>query len=346
MTQNVNNQQAQTTNTQPQGNNQQEDRKYGALWFQKQPDGTFPILKVRVLHKDVGEFYQTSTHWVQFNKKNGGRGSIRVECNKKGTFGDVRDDIYCPLDAQEKYGAPNTRQWFWVQDMEDGGLKYVEMPYAIRSHLETLQMNYLQGKPLYNQVFQLVRTGQGLNTSYSVMPDPNHPMGEFDLQAFLGSLGLQQLPALLGDKDFPPIWSLTEDQMNDVAQGVMPWQKEQTAYDPRGGQPAQAQQAPAQAGGYPQQAVQQPTTQSTYQPQQAPQAPVQQPVQQQPVYQQPVQQSAPVLEPVQAAAPQPGLTPHTEHVPHVPYTAEGQQLDTEEEEFNELVTDDLPNEFY
>lgn len=363
---NVNYQAQQHTGQAPAGNSpqagqnkpQREERAYSALWFQKTTDGTPSTLKVRVLHNDVSEFLETSTHWVKFTKKNGGQGNIRVECLKQGTFGDVRDSIFCPLDALEKYGEPAKRQWFWVQDMEDGGLKYVEMPYTIRRELESLQFAYLQGKPLHSAVFQLIKSGKGMNTTYQVVPDPNHQIEPFDLQGFLNGLGLQTLPALVGDRDFPPIWRLSPEQTQDVAQGIMPWQKPQNTYDPTGGNqqgvnnnvqgnmaqggaqynPGVAAQAPQTAfsgnmqGGHQQPPVGQPDTNVGGQ--QAPnQGNVTAP---QAAPQNVAEQGAPNLGTVQSDplpesfGTQEEMTPYQEHTPNVPYNQEGKQEEVDE----------------
>lgn len=312
-----------------------EERKYGALWFQKQGPGQYKTMRVRVLHKDVGEFLQTSTHWVQFDTKSGKKGNIRVECAKGGTYGDVRDDIYCPLDAKETYGAPKTRQWFWVQDIEDGGLKYVEMPYSIRASLETLQLNFLRGRPLHDQVFQIIRSGERVNTNYTVLPDPEFPVADFNVQGFLQTLGLDSLPSLTGDKDFPPIWSLSMEQLQGVANGVMPWQQEKKAYDPRGGQTAPQTAQPAHT--YP---------------------PVGNPAEITDPGIAPVG-TAPTFSQAPTGAPNPGYSPTavpqgqgniqdiaTPHVAGVPYTVEHGQLTDEIDEFEEVRTDELPHDFY
>lgn len=345
----------QNTQAPAQQGQQRAPRPYFSLYFPKNTTGQDQTMTFRVLHNNVGEFYQTTTHLVFFEKQGGGKGTIRVECAKGGTYGTVREGIHCPLDATERY-QQKTKQWFWVQDMEDGKLKYLEATYGVRQQLETMQQTMLRGEPLSNAVFTLVKgKDQSGRVAYQVVPDLQYPVEPFDLYGFLASIGLESLPALVGEKDFPPIWKLTSEQLNDVAQGIMPWQKQQTAYNPATGGTAQPAYQPVQQTTAPAyQPVQQPGTTNVHQPQNThlyqPQnthqinQPIEQPVQQvQPPVQQftqPVQQeTAPVLQPVQSGEtfqiPQePPLNAYTPNVEGVPYTAEGgQQLENSEGDF-------------
>lgn len=320
--------------TQNANNTQHEERNYSSLWFPKNETGAPQVMEVRVLHNDVSEFLQTTTHWVGFQKKGGGRGTIRVECAKQGTFGATRDQIYCPLDKLDKYPA-TTKQWFWVMDLTDGGLKYVEMPYSIRASLETLQVASFRGQPLMNFEVQIIKTGKGINTAYQVIPKSTEGV-PFDLKGYLHSLGLEVLPPLVGTENFPPIWSLDEEGLENAAKGIMPWQKggvvesgtpEQNtaAYNPYGNPAPMAQPAQQAQPAYTPQAAQ-PAQQSYAQPAQPAQ----------PTY---VQQGAPNLQTVQsdplpASFGEQPINAFQEHIPNVPYGSNGVQ-EVEEEELED-----------
>ena len=97
------------------------------------------------------------------------------------------------------------------------------MPYSVRQQLEILQTSALRGAPLMNAKLQFIKSGKGLNTQYQVIPEME-PLTDFDLGGYLQTLGLQALPPLVGTENFPPIWSLDEEKLNNVAKGIMPCQ--------------------------------------------------------------------------------------------------------------------------
>lgn len=295
--------------------------KHYSKYFMETARGSkvFVPMNLRVLHVGIDTMVQTSTHlrFIDMKAKDGQapkKRPIRIECLKRGAYGQQRDAINCPMDANEKF--PTTKKyWLWVLDFDDldaetgePRLKSLELPWSAVSQMQTLVDTYLGGQPLWNAHLQIHRTVNGNQTTYAV-----YPMGQsaFDLNSWLAQHGETQLPNMVGPfSEYPPIIKLEPQQMIDFENGVMPWSRQsnptaqaqsapgQPVHAQQGyAQPAYNQQAPA-APAYNQPAPaygQAPQQAPAYaQPQQAPAPNYGAPAQQNaPAYQAPVQQQAP-----------------------------------------------------
>lgn len=307
----------QYTQHQQQAQTQETPKSFFSLWFRKTPGNERDVKNVRILHQSIQDIVQTTTHLRFFDRKDGKKGTYRVECLKKDYFGDYRDRTDCPLCKMERF--PQTRKfWVWVEDLDQPGtIKYMELPYKVIESLETISQQVLSvGSPLWNMKFQIIKSGERLNTNYTVIPVAQEE--PFDIQGLLSSLGLTGLPDLFGEPGgdgFPPIWRMNEHQVLQNAQGIHPWQLGNTAPAVQQAQTQSFEQHVGQqgfAGHTPKQVVQQPYPQY----QQAP---------------------GPVNQEVAGAVPQPSI--HNSGYPSNPAINSGQPVG------NAIKSDPLPPSF-
>lgn len=282
---------------------------YGFRWDSKL---TVQRVAMRILSFDVESMLETSHHTI-FIEKNGKKRPYNFECAKGALFGERRNEVHCPACATDRYPKQRGEKYMWFLDLEDidtatnqPKLKWTTISYSLSQELTNYANYYGQGKPLFQLPLVLERQRAVKKTTYLVRNIPNAPQVDtFDLNAWLLSNNLTELPPIVGDKSvFPPIIKVTAAELQAVAQGQLPWGATQA-------QPVVQPQAYAQPFvGQAQTPYGQPVQPAYQQPMQPAYAqPVQQPVYAQPAqpqmaYQQPApQMTQPAAAPINMAAP-------------------------------------------
>lgn len=304
---------------------------YGFRWDTKQP---LQRVTMRILSFDIDSLIETSHHTI-FIEKNGKKRPYNFECLKGSLFGDRRNEVACPACASERYPKQRGEKYLWFLDLQDidtqsnqPKLKWTTITYSLAMELKNHMEYYGQGRPLFQIPLVLERQKSEKKTTYVVRGIPNMAqVDNFDLNAWLLSNNLTELPPIVGDKSvFPPIIKVTPAEMNSVAAGQLPWgtTQAQPAVQPQAYtqpfvgqapvQPAYAQVAPqpAQVVNYGQPMYQQPQQQVYTQP-------VAQPVVQ-PTVQSYGYAQQPVAQPVAQPVPQP-------HINIAQPVAHGQAID-------------------
>lgn len=198
------------------------DRKYlTRLYFKPKQSNGKPIvgknevLTVRFLYDSPLQIPQGRVHLYSYAKGK----YTNVLCLKNELTKNNLDKVHCPLCEVERYGTPSKRLWALVEDIEDGEIKLIDLPWSVLSQLEAVVET--KAVPLHDLIFQLTKSGTGKETTYAAIFDEK---SKFNVRDFLISKGYDKDPAIVGKAgDRAPIMALTEKQMEEFINGNYPW---------------------------------------------------------------------------------------------------------------------------
>lgn len=177
--------------------------------------GKNEVLTVRFLYDSPLQIPQGRVHLYSYAKGK----YTNVLCLKNELTKNNLDKVHCPLCENERYGTPSKRLWALVEDIADGDIKLIDLPWSILSQLEAVVET--KAVALHDLVFQLTKSGTGKETTYAAIFDEK---SRFNVRDFLISKGYDNYPAIVGKAgDRAPIMALTEQQMEDFLKGNYPW---------------------------------------------------------------------------------------------------------------------------
>lgn len=182
--------------------------------------GSFEPLKVRLLYSHISQIGAARVHQYWYSDKR----SQRVICLTDGLSKADAASCDCPMCKVGKYPGRGIFRYFaFVQDLnatgdeKDKHLKMLEIPYTLAEQMQ--ETADVLAVPLHDIIFTITKKGVKTDVNYTPIPEKD---AGFDVQVFLGKLGLNEFPVFVSDTS-GFLLKLDKQGMTNFINGIFPW---------------------------------------------------------------------------------------------------------------------------